>query len=145
MAPEDESVAGLYKQLLHAWNERDARAYAALFAANANVTGFDGSQMDGPAVIESMLAGIFAHHQTAPFVWKVREVRSLAPGVALLRAVAGMTKDGEINPAVNAVQTLVVRQVEGQWLIELFQNTPAQFHGRAELAEALTKELQDLL
>jgi hypothetical protein len=29
--------------------------------------------------------------------------------------------------------------------IELFQNTPAQFHGRPELSEALTEELRQLL
>jgi hypothetical protein len=28
---------------------------------------------------------------------------------------------------------------------DLSQNTPAQFHGRPELAEALTRELQELL
>jgi uncharacterized protein (TIGR02246 family) len=98
--------------------------------------------MNGPAEIESQLSQIFASHQTAPYVSKVREVRSFSADVALLRAVAGMTKDGQINPAVNAIQTLVAQKVKGQWRIALFQNTPAQFHGRPELAEALTKELQ---
>ena len=31
---------------------------------------------------------------------------------------------------------------DGQWRIALFQNTPAQFHGRPEAAEALTDELR---
>jgi hypothetical protein len=33
----------------------------------------------------------------------------------------------------------------GHWRIALFQNTPAQFHGRPELAKALTEELRQLL
>jgi hypothetical protein len=30
----------------------------------------------------------------------------------------------------------------GQWRIVLFQNTPAQFHGRPSLVEEMTRELQ---
>ena len=33
----------------------------------------------------------------------------------------------------------------GRWRIILFQNTPAQFHGRPELAQQLTDELRELL
>jgi hypothetical protein len=33
----------------------------------------------------------------------------------------------------------------GRWLIALFQNTPAQFHGRPELAQQLTEDLRQLL
>lgn len=145
MSAQQELVKVLYRQLLETWNDRDAAAYATLFTHDANVTGFDGSQMDGPAAIEAQLGQIFANHQTAPYVSKVREVRLLSEDVALLRAVAGMTKDGRINPAVNAIQMLVAQKVGGEWRIALFQNTPAQFHGRPELAEELTKELQELV
>nr|WP_263596933.1 hypothetical protein [Metabacillus idriensis] len=34
---------------------------------------------------------------------------------------------------------------ENKWLIQLFQNTPAKFHGRPELNEQMTKELNQLL
>ncbi len=51
----------------------------------------------------------------------------------------------DLNPAVNAIQTLVVVKHAGQWQIALLQNTPAQFHGRPDLAEALTEELRQLL
>jgi hypothetical protein len=48
----------------------------------------------------------------------------------------------QVNPAVNAVQSLVVQQEGSRWRIHLFQNTPAAFHGRPEAAAALTSELQ---
>jgi len=51
----------------------------------------------------------------------------------------------DINPAVNAIQTLTAIKQDGQWSIALFQNTPAQFHGRPDLSEALTAELRQLL
>ena len=31
----------------------------------------------------------------------------------------------------------------GEWRISLFQNTPAQFHGRPDLVERLTRELRE--
>jgi len=77
----------------------------------------------------------------------VREVRFLSTDIALLRAVVGMVPPGQndINPAVNAIQSLVAVKDKDIWRITLFQNTPAQFHGRPELAEELTKELRQLL
>ncbi len=51
----------------------------------------------------------------------------------------------EINPAANAIQSLVAVRASSGWRIAHFQNTPAQFHGRPELADALTEELRQLL
>ena len=47
--------------------------------------------------------------------------------------------------AVNAIQILVAARRDGQWRIELFQNTPAAFHGRPEASEVLTAELRAAL
>jgi uncharacterized protein (TIGR02246 family) len=80
-------------------------------------------------------------------VGKVRTVRLLGADVAVVSAVAGMLPPGKtaINPAVNAMQMLVAARQDGVWRIVSYQNTPAQFHGRPELAQALTDELQQLL
>jgi len=137
----------LYQTLLEAWNDKDAHEMAELFSENGNVIGFDGSQMDGRKQIESVLGQIFADHPTPVYVAAVREVRFLAPGVALLRAIAGMVPRGhsEINPALNAVQSLIATKEQDRWRIALFQNTPAALHGRAELSEQLTAELRQAL
>jgi len=111
---EIEAVTSLYQQVLDAWNRRDAHAYAADFAEGSDVVGFDGSQMTGREEIASTLGQIFANHQTATYVAKVRSVRVLAPGVAVLNAVAGMVPPGQddINPAVNAIQTLMAQRTQ---------------------------------
>jgi uncharacterized protein (TIGR02246 family) len=103
--------------------------------------------VNGRAQIEAHLAPIFRDHPTAAFIAKVREVRPLSAEVAVLRAVAGMVPPGQsdLNPALNTIQTLVAARPEGRWQIELFQNTPAAFHGRPEESEALTQELRALL
>lgn len=144
---DDTAVRHLYEQILKAWNQRDAAAMAAPFAENGNLVGFDGSQVNSRPAIEEHLRPIFAHHPTAAYVAKVREVRLLAEGVALLRAVAGMVpaNGDDINPALNTIHTLVAVQSENDmWQAALFQSTPAAWHGRPQDSEALTAELRDV-
>ena len=147
-ATEDEAaVRGLYAALLDRWNRRDAAGMAALFAEAGHLVGYDGSVVNGRAAIAAHLAPIFADHPTPTYVGKVREVRFLTPDVAVLRAVSGLVPDGtaDINPDLNAVQSLVAARHGGQWRVELYQNTPAAFHGRPEESAALTVELRALL
>jgi hypothetical protein len=51
----------------------------------------------------------------------------------------------DINPAVNSIQSLVAVRDAERWRVVLLQTTPAAFHGRPDLAEALTAELRALL
>jgi uncharacterized protein (TIGR02246 family) len=144
---DKNEIENLHKQLLTFWNQQDAKGISSLFADDGNVVGFDGSQIDGRSAIETEMARIFTNHKTASYVWKVREVRFLHTGIALLRAVVGMMPPGkkEINPATNAIQSLIAIKQNSEWKIALFQNTPAQFHGRPELSERLTTELNELI
>jgi len=145
---DEQKVRELHRQLLVAWNNRNAAEMAALFEEDGSVIGFDGSQIIGRAAIASEMGQIFAHHQTPPYVAKTREVRLLTPEVSILRAVAGMIPPGksDIDPALNAVQSLVaMKGSDNEWRIALFQTTPAQFHGRPELVQELTDELRQLI
>ena len=137
-------IEALYRRLIDAWNARDGGAMAAVFASNGEMIGFDGSHVMGRAAIAAEMAGIFADHETARYVTKVKDVRELAPSVEVLRAIAGMVPPSasELNPDVNTHQTLVATRSDDGWSIDLFQNTPAQFHGRPELKEAMTAELR---
>jgi uncharacterized protein (TIGR02246 family) len=144
---QETEVRALYQQLLDGWNKRSADAMAEPFAEDGELIGFDGSQVIGKTEIVSHLQPIFAGHITPPYVAKVREVRFLGSEVAVLRAIAGMVPPGQsdIDPKLNSHHTLVAVKREGKWYIELFQNTPAQFHGRPELVRKMTEELQQLL
>ncbi|HEX7746258.1 MAG TPA: SgcJ/EcaC family oxidoreductase [Micromonosporaceae bacterium] len=146
MPATEDAARDLYAQLLAAWNRRDADAYATLFTDDGVVIGFDGSQMHGSGEVREQLRTIFADHPTATYVAKVRTVRALGTQAVLLRAIAGMTPPGgsELNPAVNAVQCLVAERQADGWRIALFQNTPAQYHGRPGLVAQHTAELAEL-
>lgn len=147
LSTDEIGVRTLYRQLLDGWNKRSAEAMAVLFAEDGDLVGFDGSQLSGRAEIASTLQQIFADHQTPPYVSKVRGMRFLGAEAAVLRAVVGMVPSGQLDldPKLNAVQTLVAAKYDGKWRIVLFQNTPAQFHGRPELVQKLTEELRQLL
>jgi uncharacterized protein (TIGR02246 family) len=146
MTSEDAATA-LYNRVIDGWNAADADAMAAPFAADALMIGFDGSQLEGREAVATELGRIFADHETAPYVTKVRWVKPLGAEAALLYAVAGMPAPdtSEVMPDRNAVQTLVAHRGEGGWSVALFQTTPAQLHGRPEDAEALTAELSALV
>ncbi len=140
-------VYALYRRMLEGWNTRDAALMAAQFAPDGISIGFDGSQMSGQAEIGSTLQQIFTQHATPPFVHKLTSVRLLTPEVALLRAIAGMVPPGksELEPSLNAVQTVVAQLCDGQWCISQLQNTPAALHGRPELMQQMTAELKDAM
>jgi uncharacterized protein (TIGR02246 family) len=144
---DDSGVRRLYEGLIAAWNRRDARGMAERFRERGFQIGFDGSTATGPDGIFEHLAPIFRDHETAAYVTKVREVRPLGPSTALLIAITGLVPPGraDVSPATIAHQTMVAVREDGVWGIELFQNTPAQFHGRPELVNAMTAELQQLL
>lgn len=74
-------------------------------------------------------------------------MRSLGADAALLRARVGMVPPGQadVNPAVNAVQSLVAVRRDGVWRVALFHNTPAQYHGRPDLADAHTAQMREAL
>jgi uncharacterized protein (TIGR02246 family) len=144
---DENAVRALYHALLVAWNGRDAQAFAALFAEDGSIIGFDGSIIDGRAEIASQIGAIFASHQTPAYVQKVQSMRLLTHEVAVLRGIVGMPTlpVGQINPTLNAIQTLVAQRCDSGWQVAHFQNTPAQFHGRPELVAQMTEELQRLL
>ncbi|ADU92932.1 SgcJ/EcaC family oxidoreductase [Geobacillus sp. Y412MC52] len=140
-------VKALYQRLLDGWNNRNARDMAQLFATDGEMIGFDGSLALGSEDIFSHLDSIFKDHPTARFISKVKNVHILNPQAAILRAIAGMVPPGksDINPAVNTHHTIVAINRDGEWRIQLFQNTPAQFHGKPELVEQMSEELRQLI
>lgn len=144
---EEDKVKALYQDLLTQWNEKQGTGMAALFTDDGSLIGFDGSQVNSRAEIEAHLNPIFAQYPTARFIHIIRDVRAIGADTALVRANVGMIPRGydDINPQVNAVQSMIATKKDGQWKVALFQNTPAAYHGRPEEAEKLSTELREVL
>jgi hypothetical protein len=64
---------------------------------------------------------------------------------ALYHRVLDGWNRGSGEPKLNAMQSLVAEPRAGDWRIVLYQNTPAQLHGRPELVESLTEALRQEL
>lgn len=135
----------LYEQVISAWDKRDAKEFAQFFADDATVIGFDGSLHDGRAALRADLNHIFESHPTPPYLSKVKQIR-IIDNVGILVAIVGMVPPGkdEIEPTLNARQVMVAVRTDGKWLINVFQNTPAVFHGRPELLQEMTGELNEI-
>jgi uncharacterized protein (TIGR02246 family) len=142
-----KGVERTYKQLIEAWNRRDAAGMAALMSHDGLMIGFDGSQMVGRDDVRVTLDGIFRDHATQPYVVKIRSVRMISFHTGVVHAIAGMIPLGsdDLMPELNAVQCAVIASETEHWQIQLFQNTPAQYHGRPELVDAHTEELRQVL
>lgn len=140
----ENEIRALYDTLIAGWNDHDGKAMAEPFAEDGVVIGFDGSVSSGKQTISSEMADIFADHETGRYAVKVKSVRGLGQHAMILRAVAGLVPPGQtaIRSETNSHQTVVAEAQDGQWRIVLFQNTPAQFHGRPNLVEEMTRELQ---
>jgi uncharacterized protein (TIGR02246 family) len=140
----ETDIRALYRQVIAGWNQRSSEAMAAPFAEDGELIGFDGSQASTRAEIAAHLGPIFASHPTPPYVSSVKSVRFLGPDAAMLKAYVGMVPPGqsEMEPKLNAIQTLVAVKREGTWCVALLQTTPAQFHGRQDLVEQMTEELR---
>jgi uncharacterized protein (TIGR02246 family) len=144
MNPSEKNVRSLYQDWLDSWNGRSAEKMGELMAPQVNMIGFDGSQMNGKEDTVQQISEIFKSFPTGEFTAVVEEIRFIDAQTAVLRALAGIIPRGykDINPSVNAIQTLIAREHSGKWLIEVFQNTPAAFHGRPELQHEVTAKLR---
>jgi len=136
----------LYRQLIDAWNNRDASAFGALFADDGICIGYDGSEMLGKQVISASLTTIFKDHATAKYVSVIRDTKILDDIFLLVHANVGMLPPGKstIDKSKNAIQLMLAHIRNGAPRIVLFQNTPAQYHGRPAMQEKLTRELQQV-
>lgn len=106
--------------------------------------GFDGSQIIGKAAIAEAMSKISS---TMPQALTLESFAACENSSAMERSFAlsnGVVPagDDDVRPELNAMQSLVAEQGHDGWRVILHHNTPAAFHGRPDLAEALTEELR---
>lgn len=137
-------IQNLYDQFIKSWNEQNADGMAKDMSSDVHMFGYDGSEMHGPEDVRKTIGEIFKQYPTGIFVTITKDIKFLNDKTAVLRASAGIVPRGgdDINPNVNAHQTLVAVKENGQWKIALLQNTPAQFHMNPEKKDEMSAELR---
>lgn len=134
MTPEAEvssvvdaaAVRRLYEDLMEGWNRGSGDSFAATFAEDGDLVGFDGNHLKGRRQIASFHQPLFSTWlKGTRLVGKVDSVRFLTPEVALVHAVGGTVMRGrsQSSPERDSIQTLVATREDGEWRFAGFQNT----------------------
>ena len=146
---DERAIRSLYQQLMDGWNTGSGELFAAPFAEDSDLVGFDGTHLKGKQEIATFHQQLFESYvKGSRLVGKVKSIRFLTPEVAILHVVGGTIMAGQtdIEPERNSIQTLVAtKDSKGEWRLASFQNTRTQYLGRPERAQALTEELRKLL
>jgi uncharacterized protein (TIGR02246 family) len=148
--PTDEvAVRSLYQQLLDGWNAGSGNAFAAPFADDSDLIGFDGTHLKGRREIAKFHQQLFdTFVKGSRLVGKIKNIHFLTSDVVLMHVIGGTVMAGQtdIDPERNSVQTIVAsKNNKGEWCLAAFQNTRAQYLERPKEAHVLTEELRGLL
>lgn len=83
--PDQEQIDALFRSYGEAWGRRDAKACAALYAADGDVVAVDGSVLRSPGELEryyeEQLSGPYKDYTVSDFQFDA--VRALSPDMAL--------------------------------------------------------------
>lgn len=127
-------ISEVFQNLVTAWNNGDATAYAALFTEDVDYVTFHGTHIRGRAELEAGHAKLFAGPlkgvklgggaaAAAP-----PSVKYLGPDTAVVVSSGGSTLPEADSPAPerDSVTTAVLTRAGGSWLISAFQVTRRQ-------------------
>lgn len=124
-APTDRSVAEVFTRLERAWNRSDGRAFAELFAADADFVEVRGGHHRGRDAIAAGHDGLFRSVYAGSTVrYELEVVRPVAAGVVV--AIVGATLVVPAGPFAgtnHARFTAVLVDGDRGWEIVSFQNT----------------------
>jgi uncharacterized protein (TIGR02246 family) len=118
---------------MEGWNRGSGAAFAAPFAEDGDLIGFDGTHIKGRAEIAAFHQPLFATYlKGTRLVGRVTSVRFLSPDVALMHTLGGTVKRGKAVPAPerDSIQTLVATKSGDTWHLAAFQNTRLRPIGR---------------
>ena len=129
--PDEAAIREVETRQEQAWNTHDARAYARLFAEDADVINVLGWHWKGRAEAEQKLGSAFAFvfARSSLHIDDVA-IRPLSDDLALAHVTWTMTgarsPDGSGGSVPqHGIQTQLLRKTDGRWLILSFQNTNA--------------------
>jgi uncharacterized protein (TIGR02246 family) len=132
-ATDEAAITALYQRALDGWNEGSGAAFAAAWADDGQLIGFDGTQLKGRAEIAAFHEPLFTTYlKGTRLVGSVRDVEFPAPDVAVFHADGRTIMAGasEPTPERDSIQTMVAVRRAGAWELLAFQNTRVRPMGR---------------
>ena len=130
LGAEDQSVAEIRQVQMDqadAWNQHDAKAYAALFTADGDVVNVVGWWWRGRDEIERQLTAAFAGvFKESKLTITDVQARFLTADIAVAHVtwtLQGAKMPSQMPTPRQGIQLQVLRREGGTWLIDAFQNT----------------------
>ena len=123
----EESIREVVKDCMDAWNKHDAKAFALLFAEDADFTNWTGQGATGRDAIERYHEPLFAtrfktSHQTTENI-KVRLVKPDVASVDIWWNMTGaMNGSGQPRPSRRGILSWIMTKEEGKWSIKIMHN-----------------------
>ena len=124
---DEQSIVALINRFVDGWNRHDAKAFAAVFAEDADFTNWRGEGASGRSKIEEFHAPLFAtifknSHQS----YKAIKTRFIRPDVAAVEVHWEMTgatdAQGNPRPIVKGLLNFVMAKNAGEWQIVVRHN-----------------------
>lgn len=124
---DQQAVAAVIDGFMEAWNRHDAKAFASVFAEDADFTNWRGEGASGRSKIEAFHAPMFAtifknSHQSYTDI----NTRFIRPDVAAVDVHWEMTgaMDGQGNPRPDrrGLLSFVMAKTAGQWQMVVMHN-----------------------
>jgi uncharacterized protein (TIGR02246 family) len=125
-ASDEAEIRALHERVLDGWNQGSGEAFAAPFAEDAHLVGFDGTILRGRKEIAEFHQPLFDRWlRGSRLVGGATLVRFLGPDAAVVLTIGGTIMRGRSGPAPerDSIQTLVAERGGGGWSFVSFQNT----------------------
>jgi uncharacterized protein (TIGR02246 family) len=123
----EQAIRGVIDRFVDAWNRHDAKAFAAVFAEDADFTNWRGIGASGRSKVEEFHAPMFAtvfknSHQKYTDI-RVRFVRPDVAAVDVRWEMTGATDpQGNPRPDREGLLNFVMAKNDGQWQIAVMHN-----------------------
>ena len=117
---DEAAIRELYQQMVDGWNRGSGEVFAAPYAQDGVLVGYDGTYLKGRREIASLHQQIFDRFvKGSHFGWKIRSVRFLTADVALIHAISGtvMAQQLNIDQERNSIQNpdSCYHKIRSQW------------------------------
>jgi len=125
--PDEQAIRTVMDGFMDAWNHHDAKAFAALFSADADFTNVRGVSASGRSNIEAFHAPVFATiFKNSNQKYTDIKTRFIRPDVAAVDVhweLTGQTDEaGNSRPMRAGLLALVMTKESGKWQIVVMHN-----------------------
>jgi uncharacterized protein (TIGR02246 family) len=132
-ANDEAQIRANIDAFVKAYNARDTKAVASLFAPNAQAIDEDGTTSQGRDAIEKTFAAMFAAEPQAQIKVDVRSIRFIGSAVAVESGRTKVTPNPGEEPDVTRYTVVHIKSPDGKWQMGFVRDTGAEPSNYEEL------------